>query len=531
MSQEQLIKGTIIRTCYNKLPKHGLLKYIDEESGTETKMWYQEKSLKQGLDINKFKENDDVLFQIEEYTQVGGNTKFRATNLRHENESEDEKDNDEYTKLLFTDKLTDWAFIFEGKYQELANKALEENWWFGKEQKTFDNGNKDWRILKSYLSTTFTKLYHDKKIEFSENKQYAAFNTGLVERTYYSPIMACFVKNTFPDKKQQWYLQEFSAWEDTPLFADEFSEVPERANYFEDSSNMFLDCELAKNIPPKFDHIIIDNIDRFPLNYLNDTIRGSINLSNLNLITLLQNNSEEQVSSEKKRTSIGKLRRRIDNFCNKFKINSEDLLTLINKKLQGIKVAANVKEFHDCQIINLDDVNNLREENTASEEKTVGIEISEETKLIVKKLNEAISYEILRERLSNDRKLLTKIASDVNYAKDLAIAKTEWNYRTAVPMYYPRANKMMMLLPLYLDETSDDADVALVISKYKSTYIAKTILTLEMAYLDSRLVTRPDSDWLSNKTTENFSSDNEDDNVGDSDFIDDENLEGIDSGN
>lgn len=512
MSQEQFTKGVIIKTLYYKTQPCGIIEYVaNEETGEKAQILYNEKSLKRGWDIKKIKLNDEVLFQIEDYKTYSGESKLVPKYLHLENESEDEEDN-KYAKLLTTDKLKDWAFIFEGKYQELANKALEENWWFGEKQKTFDNGNKDWRILKSYLSTTFTKLYHDKKIEFSDDEQYAAFNTGLVERTYYSPIIACFGKNTHQDKKQQWVLQEFSVWEETS-FADKFSEIPERANYFDDPNNMFLDCELARKISPKYNHIIVDNIDRFPLEYLNDTIKESISLSDFNLRAILQSFSEDTASYEKKRKSISNLRNEMSDFCKKTKLDFEGLLKLIEDKLQKIKEVNDVKELVNYKIIDMGDLNfSETKENSETE-------ISEEeTAKKLKNLNKAIAYEVLRNKLSLDLKLLRKIAGAVNLAKDLAIKKTEWNYRTAVPMYYPRENKMMMLLPLYLDETSDegekkDADVALVISKYKSAYIAKTILTLEMAYLDSRLVTRPDSDWLSNKTTENFSSDEDEEIV------------------
>ena len=68
--------------------------------------------------------------------------------------------------------------------------------------------------------------------------------------------------------------------------------------------------------------------------------------------------------------------------------------------------------------------------------------------------------------------------------------------RTAIPIYYPGQKQISLLLPLALVD-EDNIDAALVLEATDSgAYIAHTILTLEMAYTNARLITRPDSDWL-----------------------------------
>ena len=64
-------------------------------------------------------------------------------------------------------------------------------------------------------------------------------------------------------------------------------------------------------------------------------------------------------------------------------------------------------------------------------------------------------------------------------------------------MYYPKTNQMSFLIPLCL--TSDGVvDIALVVSKTATgKYEGSTILTLDWAYTDARLVGRPGMDWLS----------------------------------
>ena len=55
---------------------------------------------------------------------------------------------------------------------------------------------------------------------------------------------------------------------------------------------------------------------------------------------------------------------------------------------------------------------------------------------------------------------------------------------------------MSLLLPL--DLTDDERpDVALVVELVESgAYLGQTILTMNMAYNNARLISRPDSDWL-----------------------------------
>ena len=81
-------------------------------------------------------------------------------------------------------------------------------------------------------------------------------------------------------------------------------------------------------------------------------------------------------------------------------------------------------------------------------------------------------------------------------AVEIAKKKTQLNYRTAVPIYFPRKDRINLLLPLNL--TGGDApDVALALSTLASgAYQGETILTLEQAYMDARLIARIEGEWL-----------------------------------
>lgn len=92
---------------------------------------------------------------------------------------------------------------------------------------------------------------------------------------------------------------------------------------------------------------------------------------------------------------------------------------------------------------------------------------------------------------NNARKLVERFRSAINVARN----KVQWNYKTAIPIYYPKRDKISLLLPLCL-VNDDVVDLALVVSKGSSGYLAETIYPLDWAYKCARLICRPDSDWL-----------------------------------
>lgn len=77
-------------------------------------------------------------------------------------------------------------------------------------------------------------------------------------------------------------------------------------------------------------------------------------------------------------------------------------------------------------------------------------------------------------------------------AVNLAKKKVAASYRLAVPQYYE--GHVQLLLPLCLESSVPDA--ALVIYKEDSIYQGRTLLTIDMAYNNARLIAKPESDWL-----------------------------------
>lgn len=102
----------------------------------------------------------------------------------------------------------------------------------------------------------------------------------------------------------------------------------------------------------------------------------------------------------------------------------------------------------------------------------------------------------LVKKIKNDPEIFNELRNRVEAAKDLAVKRVERNYRTAIPMYYPRTNSCSLLLPLAL-VNKNLIDLALVVARTPvGNYQGETVLPLNLAYSNSRLITIPDSDWL-----------------------------------
>lgn len=66
------------------------------------------------------------------------------------------------------------------------------------------------------------------------------------------------------------------------------------------------------------------------------------------------------------------------------------------------------------------------------------------------------------------------------------------NYTLAVPQYYN--GRIQLLLPICL--LGDSPDLALTIQREGGYYAARTCLTIDMAYNNARLITRPEASWI-----------------------------------
>lgn len=111
-------------------------------------------------------------------------------------------------------------------------------------------------------------------------------------------------------------------------------------------------------------------------------------------------------------------------------------------------------------------------------------------------------YEKVKDNEEEKDILLRKIARDFDSARDRAKLMAERNYKLAVPQFWKETGEIQFLLPIYLGEReeAENPQCALVLSLDKSGrkpyYRGETIITLDMAYNNTRLIAKPDVFWL-----------------------------------
>jgi hypothetical protein len=106
-------------------------------------------------------------------------------------------------------------------------------------------------------------------------------------------------------------------------------------------------------------------------------------------------------------------------------------------------------------------------------------------------------YTALRGAVKGHAATYRGITNRMKDALQLSLKRVRWNFKTAIPQYFPKRNRISLLLPLALI-TDEKVDRALVVERTTSgNYLGHTILPLDWAYSNARLVCRPDSDWLS----------------------------------
>lgn len=88
------------------------------------------------------------------------------------------------------------------------------------------------------------------------------------------------------------------------------------------------------------------------------------------------------------------------------------------------------------------------------------------------------------------------LKSALNSVIDRTLKMLRWNYRTAIPSYFPKGNTMSLLLPM--DFTGERTPQAALVVKLTESgnYIGHTILTMKYAYLNARLISSQESSWL-----------------------------------
>lgn len=290
-----------------------------------------------------------------------------------------------------------WLGSWEEFLADLEEAALPEQWDFA--DGTPVPAGRERAILKSYICTTFYRLMKEGKVAIAADKSFAAFNTGLVNDRY-DDLFACFKPS---DGAIYWKFAGFAAAGSRGLgkqVVSLFNPLPEPPCYFQRKEDMLYD--LGKELIIDYDHVILDNLARLPLEFLEEELRGC----------------DEAMEA-----------------------------------VDAIRSAAD------------------RDARTAA-------------------------FRKLSELIDDDARLFRRLRARLDDAVDTAKRRVRWNFKTAIPSYYPRGNTMSLLLPLCLLR-DNEVDAALVVQLMPSgNYQGQTILTMRQAYTNARLICRPDSDWL-----------------------------------
>lgn len=276
--------------------------------------------------------------------------------------------------------------------KDLRKKALDEDW-------SLEN-------LQNYFLFTFDRLvYEDSRNKSKigkkilEGVKYAVFNTGLVNSLYY-PVFALFKKNT--KGRQQWLFNgfhtEFEKIVSDVKNAEGWKDLPKPAKFYDSPDDLVFDIESSISAI-NWEHIIIDNVDRIPLKY--------------------------------------------------------------------------IQAFKPQDFILSDDPEDPRE-----------------------------YYENLREAIRNDNYSYRKLVELFDSAMKRAINHVSWNYRYAIPMYFPRGKRVDMLIPLVLEDNRDHiVDLVMVLERDQANkiYLANTIMTLKQVFCNVRLVSQNNErdNWFS----------------------------------
>lgn len=160
-----------------------------------------------------------------------------------------------------------WLYDYNSAIDFLANKLADKEEW------DFEpSGKKNNSILKNYIDYTFRKIYTDNQISFSKDNKFACFNTGLTT-SHLEDIFMFFERNKMINsnkegKQLDWFFKAFIKESDNRILQN-FHKKPQRANYFKNPESLIFNASL--DIIPDLDHIINDNLNRFPIELRQDT--------------------------------------------------------------------------------------------------------------------------------------------------------------------------------------------------------------------------------------------------------------------
>ncbi|MCI9315716.1 MAG: DUF3825 domain-containing protein [Lachnospiraceae bacterium] len=162
--------------------------------------------------------------------------------------------------------VEDWSVALK----ELESKLLcGENWDYKYSNVKHSAMRGELFILKQYLNYTFYCAKSQDLIGISSANDFAVFNTGLVDNIY-EAIYFCFVPSDAGAKKR-WKYAGFCTYgtgQMGKLLNSKMTEPPGKVQYFSSIHDMLFDT--TKKLNWDKEHILIENIDRLPISFIED---------------------------------------------------------------------------------------------------------------------------------------------------------------------------------------------------------------------------------------------------------------------
>lgn len=157
---------------------------------------------------------------------------------------------------FFPELFRDFAMMpkFGENIETLVGLAEPEDWEYRNSTATYAHP-----VLRNYLTYTYQRLAEERKIVVTPDQENCCWNTGLISQTQ-EPIFALFSKNQIPSVPAYWHFWRFARKAERDM--SRFAQVPDMAHYFDDPSVLVFDTR--KELRVNVDHIVADNLERFP---------------------------------------------------------------------------------------------------------------------------------------------------------------------------------------------------------------------------------------------------------------------------
>ncbi|MBD8729377.1 DUF3825 domain-containing protein [Frigoribacterium sp. CFBP 13707] len=151
---------------------------------------------------------------------------------------------------------------WEGALTSLAELAEPEEW------SGYNPDGRPLPILDSFLRYTHRRLVMEDKIAVSEDGMYAATNTGLLT-SHAEEIFGLFERNNH--EGQRWFFLNWVTESHRDILRH-FGEPPHMAEYVTSASELVYDWR--RELKLAYDHILGDNLDRFPAEMVQQPLRA-----------------------------------------------------------------------------------------------------------------------------------------------------------------------------------------------------------------------------------------------------------------